>query len=116
MSITGPPNPLLAGETYSLNCIVTSDFTPTVQWQDLNTQEVITTTGTSVRTGNPVISGNTTHLVLYFDTIHTSHGGSYACISAVSETGSLRRETRHIQVQSESSNSKRVFKGSLKRV
>ena len=101
MSITGPPNPLLAGETYSLNCIVTSDFTPTVQWQDLNTQEVITTNGTSVRTGNPVTSGNTTHLVLYFDPIYTFHGGTYACISKVCETGSLRRETRHIQVQSE---------------
>ena len=112
MSITGPPNPLLAGETYSLNCVVTSDFTSTVKWQDLNTQEVITTAGTSVRTGNPVTNGSTTHLALYFDPIYTSHGGTYACISAVSKTGSLRRETRHIQVQSESSNRKHVSKGS----
>ena len=83
MSITGPPNALLAGGKYSLNCKVISDLTPTVQCQDLNTREVITTTGTSIRTGNP---GNTTHLVLYFDPIYTSHGGTYACISKVGET------------------------------
>ena len=101
MSITGHPNPLLAGGNYSLICVVTSDFAPTVQWLDPNTNEVITTTGTSVTTDNPVTNGNTTELVLNFDPIHTSHGGIYACISTVGETGSYRRETRYIRVQSE---------------
>ena len=100
VSITGPPNPLLASGKYSLNCEVISDFTPTVQWLGLNNQ-VITTTGTSVKTDNPVTNGNTTIVTLYFDPIYTLHGGTYACISTVSETGSIRRGTRHIQVQSE---------------
>ena len=101
MSITGSPNPLLAGGEFSLNCIVVSDFMPTVQWLDPNNQ-VITTTGTSVRTDNPVTNGNTTYVVLHFDSIHTSHGGLYVCTSTVSKTGSFKQETRDLQVQSES--------------
>ena len=99
VSITGPPNPLPCGGIYSLDCTVISDLTPTVQWLGLNNQ-MIATTGT-VRTDNPVTNGNTTHLILHFDPTYTSHGGTYACISTVSETGSFRRQTRHIQVQSE---------------
>ena len=100
MSITGPPNPLPVGEKYFLNCIVVSDFTPTVQWLDPNNQ-VITTTGTSVRTDNPVTNGNTTYVGLHFDSIHTSQGGTYTCTSTVSKTGSFKKETRDLQVQSE---------------
>ena len=101
MSITGPPNPLLASWKYSMICIVVSDLTPTVQWLDPNDQ-VISTTGTSVKTDNPVTNGNTTIVMLHLDSIHTSHGGTYACISTVSKTGSFRIETRDLQVQSES--------------
>ena len=101
MSITGPPNPLPAGGKYSLNCTVISDFAPTVYWLDPNSQ-VITTEGTYVKIDSPVTNGNTTYVVLHFDAINTSHGGTYACISTVRETGSFRRETRYIQVQSES--------------
>ena len=100
MIITGPPNPLSCGGQYSLDCMVISDLTPTVQWLDPNSQ-MINTSGTSVRTGNPVTSGNTIRLMLHFDPTYTSHGGTYTCISRVSETGSFRRQTRHIQVQSE---------------
>ena len=100
MSITGPPNPLLASGKYSLNCTVISDFTPTVQWLDPNNQ-VIITTGTSVRTDSPVTNGNTAQVVLHFDSIHISHGGTYTCTSTVSKTGSFKKETRDLQVQSE---------------
>ena len=81
MSITGPPNPLPCGGQYSLDCMVISDLTPTVQWLDPNSQ-VITTTGTYIKTDNPVTNRNTTHLMLHFDPIYTSHGGTYACIGS----------------------------------
>ena len=100
VSISGP-NPLLAGWNNSLNCIVVSEFTPTVQWLDPNNQ-VITTTGISVRTDSPVTNGNTTYVGLHFDSIHTSHGGTYTCISTVNKTCSFKQETRYLQVQSES--------------
>ena len=101
MNITGPPNPLVAGGTYSLNCIVVSDFTPTVKWLDPKSQ-VITTNGTSVRTDSPITNGNTTYVALHFDSIYTSLGGTYTCTSTVNKTGSFKQETRDLQVQSES--------------
>ena len=100
MRITGPPNPLPCGGEYSLDCMVISDLTPTVQWLDPNSQ-VITTAGTSVKTDIPVTNGRTTHLMLHFNLTYTSHGGDYACISTVNETDSFRRQTKDIRVQSE---------------
>ena len=94
VDIFGSTNPLSAGGKYSLTCKVTSDVLPSVQW--LSPRDGM---DTSVRKTEPVTVGNTTTLVLHFDPIKTSHGGTYVCISAIPNLGLKKKDMRHIKVQ-----------------
>ena len=100
MSVDGPDSSLKAGSNASLVCTVTSGFTPSVKWVDPDNNQVLTT-GTDVRTDDPVTVGNTTSLVLNFDLLRTSYGGNYTCISTLSEPYSFssKRVTKYLQVK-----------------
>lgn len=99
VNISGPANPLSAGEKYSLTCTVTFDLLPFVRWLGPGNDEV-DGSDVSVRVSEPVTGGNTTTLTLHFDPIRTSHGGTYSCRSSIRELRSDKLATRHVKVQS----------------
>lgn len=98
VEITGPANPLSAGEKYSLTCTVTSDLPPSVKWLGPG-NHAVDGSDVSVRMLEPVTQGNTTTLVLYFDPIKTSHGGTYTCTS-ISNLKLKKQSSTHVKVQS----------------
>ena len=99
VEISGPFNPLSAGGKYSLTCTVTSDFPVSVQWLDTSDHEV-DGSDVSLKMGETVIEGNTTTLILHFDPIRTSHGGTYTCKSTISESSLEKTAIRNVTVQS----------------
>ena len=101
MAINGPSNPLQAGGKYSLTCNVTSDLPPTVKWLDPD-DNAVDNSDSSVIVSQPVTLGNTTTLVLKFDPLKASHGGSYSCVSTVAKPSSFKRMRRHLEVQCKS--------------
>ena len=98
MNISGPANPLSAGEKYSLTCSIIADLSPTVKWLGPDNQEV-NTSDPSLSVGAPVTNADTTTLVLNFDPIEASHGEVYTCRSTISELESVETATRRINVQ-----------------
>ena len=100
VDITGPSNPLSAGGKHTLTCTVTSDLSPTVKWLDPDNNEV-DGSDVAVVMDDMVANGNTTTLLLHFDPLKTSHGGTYACVSTISEPASFRKMTRDVEVQRE---------------
>ena len=76
----------VAGYNYTLICTVTLTEglldTPTIWWVDRNGQ-LITSAG-DVILYDPLTSGLTTNLTLYFDPIRTRDEGTYICIASVS--------------------------------
>ena len=99
VEISGPSNPLSAGGKHSLTCTVTSDLPPSVQWLDSSDDEV-DGSDASLKMGETVIEGNITTLILHFDPIRTSHGGTYTCKSTISELSSEKTALRNVTVLS----------------
>ena len=79
-------SPSVAGYNYTLTCTVTLIEgmldTPRVWWTDADGQ-LITSMGDIVLY-DPVTSGLTTNLTLYFDPIRATDGGRYNCMASVS--------------------------------
>ena len=83
ISSVGPP---VAGYNYTLICTVTLTEgllgTPTVEWIGRDGQLVVSAEDVIVY--DPVTSGRTTNLTLFFDPIRTRDEGSYTCMATVS--------------------------------
>ena len=100
VQISGSSNPLAAGRRHSLTCHVTSDITPTVKWVGLDGTEL--ETGEGMIVSEPVRYGLNTTMVLTFDTLKTSHGGDYSCVSSTNYPTTEVTATRELIVQSKS--------------
>ena len=99
--IEGTSNPWVAGRSgYSLTCVVTADIAPEVKWRDGNNNQ-ISNTKSSVFVSEPVVSGRTTRLTLYFNLLRTSHGASYSCLSVITDPSSVQVALRDVIVKSE---------------
>ncbi len=99
MAINGSSeNSLLAGGTYSFDCIVESDLTPTVRWMDANRTSI--SNGSEFQIGRPVRSGLQTILRLTFPILKTYLGGMYYCESTVIEPQSVKEASKVIKVKS----------------
>ena len=83
ISSIGPP---VAGYNYTLICTVTLTEglldIPTVWWVDRDDQLITPTE--DVILYDPLTSGLTTYLTLYFDPIRTRDKGTYICMASVS--------------------------------
>ena len=99
MSIQGPSNPLLAGNSYTLTCVATADITPVVRWTDPSGNSVEGSEGLTV--SGPFVSGGTTTLNLTFSYLRTSQAGTYSCLSIIDTPTSVQRDVRDVTVQSE---------------
>ena len=79
----GPP---VAGYNYSLVCTLTLREgllgTPTIWWVGRDGQPI--TSGGDVVVHDPVTSGLTTNLTLFFDPIRTRDEGTYTCMASLS--------------------------------
>ena len=101
--IKGTSNPWVAGRSgYSLTCVVTADIAPEVKWRDgSNNQISNTNSSVDVFVSEPVVSERTTHLTLNFNSLRTSHGASYSCLSVITAPLSVQVAPRDIIVKSE---------------
>ena len=93
----------MAGRSgYSLTCVVTADIAPDVKWRDGNNNHISDTdNSTSVFISEPVVSGRTTRLTLNFNSLRTSHGASYSCLSVTTIPSSVQVAVRDVIVKSE---------------
>ena len=69
-----------AGDSYTLNCTVVSEFHPVVSWIDPDGNPV---NGRGVAIDEPVYHHKTTYMLLTFHSVHTSQAGRYTCQSTV---------------------------------
>ncbi len=100
LNIIGSPNLLLAGETLTVTCNACSEFLPSLKWIDSKNDKMITIEG-DVMIGSPVLEGeNCTSLSLTFNSLKTSQGGRYTCLSVVDIPFSERKITRDVIVKS----------------
>ena len=76
VSITMSSDVAVTGEMFTLKCIVQSHLPTVVSWID-NTREPVS----GVRVSAKYVAENEGALELHFDSLHTSHGGLYTCIS-----------------------------------
>ena len=99
VSISGPSSPWLAGDSYTLTCVVIADAPPNVEWIDPSgnylVEEGLTFSG-------PVVSGNCTILNLTFNYLHTSQAGTYSCVSDPVPSGSEKSYDWNVTIQRES--------------
>ncbi len=98
MAINGTSNPILAGGEYTLDCLVDSDVTPTIQWMD-STRTIISNSS-ELQIEGPIMSGAQTLLRLRFPSLKTSFGGIYYCMSTVDEPQSVQEAMKVIIVKS----------------
>ncbi len=91
-------NSLLAGGTYSFECIVESDLTPTVRWMDANRTSI--SNGSEFQIEKLITSGLQTILRLTFSNLNTSLGGIYYCESTIIKPQSIKEASRAIKVKS----------------
>ena len=100
--VEGPENPLLAGESYSFTCVVTSDLLPEVNWRDGDWNELTREDeeNRGVYVDKEVVTGHVTRLTLRFTSLLTSHGGTYSCSSTVAILSSIQVGTRDVIVKS----------------
>ena len=101
--IEGTSNPWVAGRSsYSLTCVVTADIAPEVKWRDgSNNQISNTNSSVDVFVSELVVSGRTTRLTLNFNSLRTSHGASYSCLSVITAPSSVQVALRDVIVKSE---------------
>ena len=90
----------VAGYNYTLICtvIVTEGLlgTPTVEWVGSDGQLVVSAEDVIVY--DPVTSGRTTNLTLFFDPIRTRDEGVYMCVTSISSaalSGTLNSSTTY---------------------
>ena len=103
--IEGPRNPLLAGGSYFITCVITADLLPEVKWRDGDGHDIPyedEESGNGVYVDKEVVTGHTTRLTLQFTSLLTSQGGSYACLSIISTPSSIQVGGRDVIVKSES--------------
>lgn len=93
--------PSVAGYNYTLTCAVLLIegilATPNIWWTNANGQ-VISSSG-DIILYDPLTTGLTTNLTLYFDPIRTMDGGTYICMASVSSpalTTPLNSSTSHV--------------------
>ena len=98
----GPENPLLAGGSYSLTCVVTADLLPEVKWRDGEGNDVLHEANEN---GGMLVeeevNGHVTRLTLRFPSLLASHGGTYSCLSIIAAPSSIQISTRDVIVKSE---------------
>ena len=100
MEIDAPVSPLLAGNTYSITCQVTSDVPPLVKWLDPNGSEITAMKG-MISVKYQAFKFNSTSISLTFDPLTASHGGKYVCMSQINATILAQKNlTKDIIVQS----------------
>ncbi len=99
VTIEAPEMPLMAGNTYSISCVVRTDVQGTVEWVDSIGTSVSSSSTLSVH--DPLTIGNITTLNLHFNPLHTSHGDQYTCISKVDILQSVKSASEDVIVQSE---------------
>ena len=98
--IEGPPNPLLAGDSYAITCTAIADITPVVRWMDSGGNPV--EEGEGLTLSGPIVSGNATTLRLTFNYLRTSQAGAYSCLSIIDVPTSIQRAIRDVIIQSKS--------------
>jgi hypothetical protein len=103
VKIEGTSNPWVAGRSgYSLTCVVTADIAPEITWRDGNSNQITNTNSSGdVFVSRPVVSGRTTRLTLNFNSLRTSHGASYSCLSVITVPSSIQVALRDVIVKSE---------------
>ena len=78
--------PSVAGYNYTLTCTVTLIegmlATPNIWWTNANGQLI--SSSVDIILHDPLTTGLTTNLTLYFDPIRTVDGGTYVCLTSVS--------------------------------
>ena len=101
--IEGTSNPWVAGRSgYSLTCMVTADIAPEIKWRDGNNNPISNTNSSvDIFVSEPVVSGRTTRLILNFNSLRTSHGASYSCLSVITVPSSVQVAVRDVIVKSE---------------
>ena len=102
VTIQGSSSPWLAGNSYTLTCVATTDITPQVKWTDPSGNPVVEGEGLTL-SGPAVFGGNTT-LRLTFNYLRTSQAGRYSCLSIIASPTSVQSEVWDTTVQSESDN------------
>ena len=101
MSISGPSSPWLAGDTYTLICVVVADSLPKVEWTDPNGKYLVEEEGLIL--SGPVVSRNQTILNLTFNYLRTSQAGRYSCVSdPLTSSGSVKSYDWNVNIQCES--------------
>ena len=100
VTIQGSSSPWLAGNSYTLTCVATTDITPQVKWTDPSGNPVVEGEGLTL-SGPAVFGGNTT-LRLTFNYLRTSQAGRYSCLSIIATPTSVQSEVWDTTVQSES--------------
>ena len=95
-------NPLIAGGSYSLTCVVTADLHPVVTWRDGKGNEVPREheENEGVFTTEEEVIGRSVRLTLKFRQLLTSQGGSYTCLSVIEVPSSLKVGIRDVIVKS----------------
>ena len=95
-------NPLLAGGSYSLTCVVTADLHPVVTWRDGKGNEVPSEheENEGVYTTEEEVIGRSVRLTLNFTQLLTSQGGSYTCLSVIDIPSSVKVGIRDVIVKS----------------
>jgi len=73
-----------AGDILALVCSISvtegfSDLQQALNMQWRGPSGMMMVSGGSVTIGNPVTSGSTTNLTVWFSPLYTSHGGQYSC-------------------------------------
>lgn len=98
-----PVNPLLAGGSYSLTCVVTADLHPVVKWRDGEGNVVPREHEESegVFTTEEEVMGRSVRMTLKFRQLLTSQGGSYTCSSVIEVPSSVKVSKRDVIVKSE---------------
>ena len=80
MSISASHTSPMAGELCTLTCTVTSDIRPQMTWLGPNEQPV---NGTGITLSPQSTNGLVSTVEITFSSLHTSHSGTYTCISTI---------------------------------
>ena len=91
---------LLGGHSYNLTCNVILDNTttgsPTIEWLGPNTNPLSNISHVTV--DNMVMLNNSTYeRTLVFSSLHTSHGGQYACRATLGQVSATTSTVLRVQ-------------------
>ena len=96
MSIDAVESTAFAGSSYTLNCTVTSDFRPIIEWIGPDGNPVNSTD--SITVDEPVYDSNNTYVSLRFPALRTSQAGRYTCQSVLNSPLSVKTATKDVVV------------------